>query len=77
MRTVDQLIDKLRDIKDGYQECGYGELHDEIYYQIKGAIDYKDMMDDDLIKQLDDLTDHLESHLNYVKNEPEFNWVFG
>ena len=75
MRTLEQIIDKLYEIKDEYQDYGYGEIHDEIYYQIKGALEYD--MDEALIKQLDELTEQLESHLYYITNTPEFNWIFG
>ena len=79
MRTLDQIIRKLRQLQNEYIDQGYGDIHDQIYYQIVGAYDeYEENENDEsLLKELNELVDQLESHLNYIKNKPEFNWIFG
>lgn len=79
MRTLDQIIRKLHDLKDEYDDQGYGDIHDQIYYQIEGAREdyHMNEKDESLLKELNELVDQLESHLNYIKNKPEFNWIFG
>lgn len=79
MRTLDQITKKLRELRDEYDAYGYGETHDLIHYQLEGIYsDYDEAENDEvLIKRLNDLTDQLESHLYYITNLPEFDWIFG
>lgn len=76
MRTLDQIISKLRVLRDEYDDQGYGDVHDQIQYQIEGAYE-EDENDEALIGELNELVDQLESHLDYIKNKPEFNWIYG
>ena len=77
MRNLDQIIEKLLELRDAYDDQGFPEMHDNIHVQII-SIDYdQDQDDENLINELNQLVDQLDSHLNYVKNLPDFNWIFG
>lgn len=77
MRNLDEIIEKFIELKDEFEDYGYGEIHDNIYAQLMG-IDYENDKDDEaLIRDLNELVDQLESHLYYITNTPDFNWIFG
>ena len=79
MRTLEQIIERFNELKDEYDEYGYGDVHDQIYYQVCGALeDYEENEKDEaLLKDLNELVDQLESHLYYITNLPDFKWIYG
>lgn len=77
MRSKEEIYDKLREIRDTYEEYGYHDTHDFVHYQVKGMAEDWDEIDEDLQRKLDNLVDELESHLYYITNEPDINWIYG
>ena len=77
MRTLDEIERRLWELKDDSVE--YDEdIHDDIYYQLVGLSEgYDDENDEALMRDLNELVDQLEAHINYLKNKPKFNWIFG
>lgn len=77
MRTLEQIVLRLKELKEEYLDYD-GKIYDAIYYQINGIYDdYEENEgDEDLIRELDLLVDHLEIHLNYIKTAPKFNWIY-
>ena len=72
MRTLDEIERKLWELKDDSVE--YDEdIHDDIYYQLVGLSEgYDDENDEALMRDLNELVDQLEAHMNYLKNKPKF-----
>lgn len=73
MRTLNQIVDRLWELKDEFVEYD-GEIHDNIYYQLEGIAESDDD-DEALIKDLNELVDQLEKYLEALKTN--FNWIFG
>jgi dissimilatory sulfite reductase (desulfoviridin) alpha/beta subunit len=79
MRNLETIVKDLRRIRDEYDEYGYGDIHDQIHYQLEGIFDDYDEAEQDeaLIRNLNVLVEQLEAHLYYITNLPEFNWIYG
>lgn len=77
MRSKYEIRNKLVEIRDTYEEYGYHDTHDMVHYQVTGLDEYWEEVDDDLLRQLNVLVDELESHLYFITNEPEINWIYG
>ena len=79
MRTLEEIVKKFRELRDEYDEYGYGDIHDQIHYQLEGIFDDYDETEQDeaLMRNLNELVDQLESHLYYITNLPDFNWIYG
>jgi hypothetical protein len=77
MRTLDEIERKLWELKDEYVD--YDEdIFDNIYYQLCGLAEgYDDESDEALMRDLNELVDQLQTHLDYLKKKPDFNWIFG
>jgi hypothetical protein len=77
MRTLNQIVNKLWELKDEFVEYDADDVHDNIYYQLLGIAETKDVEDDEaLMKDLNDLVDQLEKYLESLKTTPNFNWIF-
>lgn len=75
MRTLNQIVKRLVELKNEFTE--YDEdIHDNIYYQLRGIAE-SDEDDEALIRDLNELVDQLEKHLDNLKHTPNFNWIFG
>jgi hypothetical protein len=77
MRSKEEIYNKLREFRDTYDEYGYHDLHDQVYYQISGMNEDWDEMDEDLQRKLSNLVDEIESHIYFITNEPDVNWIYG
>ena len=79
MRNLEEIVKKFKELRDEYDDYGYGDIHDLIHYQLEGIYDDYDEneQDEKLLKDLNELVDQLESHLYYITNKPEFKWIFG
>jgi chaperonin cofactor prefoldin len=77
MRSKEEIYNKLRELRDAFDECGYHDTHDLVYYQISGMNEDWDDMSEDLLKSLNELTDSLEAYIKWINTEPEVNWIYG
>jgi hypothetical protein len=77
MRTLEQIVLRFKELKEEYIDHD-GKIYDAIHYQLSGIYDdYEENEgDEDLIRKLNMLVDHLEIHLNYIKTAPKFNWIY-
>jgi hypothetical protein len=77
MRTLNQIVNKLWELKDEFVEYDADDVHDNIYYQLLGIAETEDIEDDEaLMKELDELVTELEKYLESLKSTPNFNWIF-
>jgi hypothetical protein len=81
MRTLEQIIEKFNELKDEYYEMGnsFRDIHDYIYGQTCGVLENyaANEKDEDLLQDLNELVDQLESHLDRISNSPDFKWIYG
>lgn len=77
MRSKEEIYNKLRELRDAFDECGYHDTHDMVYYQISGMNEDWDDISEDLHRQLDELVNELELYLKHISSEPEVNWIYG
>ena len=81
MRTLEQIIERFNELKDEYDEMGnfFGDIHDHIHWQTCGVVENygANEKDKDLLQDLNELIDQLESHLNNISNSPDFKWIYG
>ena len=79
MRSKEEIRAKFLEIQKSYDELGYDNHHDWVYYQLQGLYEDWDDIDsnEELHKEVNKLVDQLEAHIKHIINEPEIDWIYG
>jgi hypothetical protein len=79
MRNLKQVVDRLYELKDEFQDLGEGYLHDDIYIQIKGILDDYDLNEEDesLLVELNQMVNELEKYAKALERFSNIKWIFG